>query len=74
MRKLNNTDTELTKSVAYRKSEYTIWLKQSLLKVKKAINFKFKLIEEKRIDELDKLTQEKFSFYCRKSSVCCFNY
>ena len=53
-----------------KKSEYTIWLKQSLFKIKKSINFKFKVIKEKLIDELDKLTQEKFSFYYSKSLVC----
>ena len=53
-----------------KKSEYTIWLKQSLLKIKKSINFKFKVIKENLIDKLDKLTQEKFSFYYSKSLVC----
>ena len=35
---------------------------KGLQSVKKSMNFKFRAIEETSIDELDKLTQEKFNF------------
>ena len=40
-----------------------------LLSVKKSVNFNFRVIEEKRIGELDQLTQEKFSFYYKKVQI-----
>ena len=40
---------------------------ERLQSVEKSVNFKFRVIEEKWINELDKLTQEQFSFLTFKN-------